>query len=232
MRLRLQGVRPSPDAAGPTACAGRAEDGSEWVWLTREASPEPASTMDVEEGHLLEQPADTPSEAALEALLLWPAWRATKAARLELGSGLLILGEGWLSHSLLRLSPRWGVLWRAAVHGAGGPASCEHGLPESALGSAAALARSLPSAPDAVIVTGNGSKLLPLALEVCRTRGVVVAAQDPTGGLSLEVNFYRDAHRRGLTLVTLDPFSCTSRDRAHWSTWASRCTRLGLAPVA
>ncbi len=232
MRVQLQGVRRSPDAAGPTACAGRAEDGCEWVWLTKEASPDPASTMDVEESQLFERPADTPTEAALEALLLWPAWRATKAARLELGGGLLILGEGWLSRSVLRISLRWGVLWRAAVKGACGPASCEHKLPERTLDSAPALARSLPSAPDAVIVTGDGSRLLPLALEVCRTRGVVVVAPDATSGPSLDVNFYRDAHRRGLTLVALDPFGGASRDQAHLSTWARRCTRLGLAAMA
>src|SRR5262249_60541755 len=57
-------------------------------------------------------PADVPGDRLPAVLAYWPAWRVTEWARLEIGSGVLIVGAGGLARQVAYLCQCRGTLWR------------------------------------------------------------------------------------------------------------------------
>lgn len=111
-------------------------------WLARDVQDAPApDAMALEEGWSEDQ--------ALAALAAVPAWRLLHAARVGLGTRLLVLGADWLRESVGRIAARRGFV---PVEGA--------------------------ATPDSVIVVGE-PKLLPVALQCCSSSGRVAAMLEP-----------------------------------------------------
>jgi len=111
-------------------------------WLAREAQDAPVlDAMALENGWSEGQ--------ALAALGAVPAWRLLQAARVGLGTRLLVLGAGWLRESVEHIAGLRGVTLVDA-----------NALPES------------------VILVG-GTSALPAALRACRSSGSVATVLDP-----------------------------------------------------
>lgn len=126
------------------------------------------------EGQGLSVPRDWTDERALDALALWPAVCLLRAAPIELGARVAVLGEGSVADGLR------GLL--AAIGARDGSDA--------------------PEAPENVFALGNEDTCLLKALARCRSGGFVVWGLTTPG--TLELNLYPDLHRRSLTLVALD----------------------------
>jgi D-arabinose 1-dehydrogenase-like Zn-dependent alcohol dehydrogenase len=124
------------------------------------------------------------------------AARLAQAARLEIGARVLVLGassEGDSARALLRECRRWGTLRRVV--------QSEDATFENEAETVYSTSQA-PGAPfDVVFVVGNAAQNLPAALPLCRNGGTVVwcgAANETTN-----MDFYPDAHKRGLRVVGL-----------------------------
>jgi hypothetical protein len=203
-------------AGGPVAWLGEAADGLRCCGLTSDVR-EGEATLSAAE--TLTPPAGAGSKEILEILAQWPAYRLVELAGVELGSGVLVLGEGWLADDILRHCGVRGCLWRAA------PEPRRAGLVEHTLPSDGNLARArLPRPPDAVFVLGNTTSGTALALSVVRDRGVVVLANDAEAPIDLDL--YPDVHRRGLRVVMASALAHSQAERELWPAQALRLLAL------
>jgi hypothetical protein len=145
-------------------------------------------------------PANLTPEAALELLEYWPAWRILRAVRLEIGAGVVVLGNGWLARTVLDLCRLSGCLWLAHLGDATPKVSVDFALdPEM---THEAVRRRLPAQPDVVFVLGLTDPPFEMALVLARDRSTVVIASYGTAEtVSGDVNFYLEAHRRGLRVI-------------------------------
>jgi hypothetical protein len=136
----------------------------------------------------------------LGLLYYWPAWRVTQLAQLELGSRLLVVGDGWLARRVLEFSRLWGCVWRAAC----GPAELRDSAEFwSERADAHTLQGILPGRPDAVVLLSHQRGQIAPALAVCQDKGrVVLAVSDP---MMVDLDLYPDVHRRSLRVVGCAP---------------------------
>jgi NADPH:quinone reductase-like Zn-dependent oxidoreductase len=196
-----------------------------WAWLAPETRlVRTDDRVEVPGERLLRCPADVPVDRVLALLAYWPAWRVTEWARLEIGSGVLIVGSGGLARQAADLCRCRGVLWRGAW---GTSEARDHGefwFPLSRAQQPSEMCRALPRQPDSVLVLGGGAHELTVALAICRDLGTVVVAVSP--GAALDLNFYPDVHRRGLTIRAGSPFEYGPDDVEGWNRAARRINRL------
>jgi hypothetical protein len=224
-RLRVVACEEIHPQRGVFGCIGEDSKGAPWLSMVpagRQASP--GEEVEVSGERLLHYPTGLPQEQVLRILRHWVPWYLTQRAGLELGSGVLVVGSGWLTEQVLRTCRLWGCLWRAVW----GPPECqhwaEHWIPiDSSLDSAVA-ARVLPSGPDAAIVLEAGADQLRATMSVCRDRGTVVAAPPIEG--HFEMNLYPDVHRRSLRLIAVSPFDYFVPDPEVWRKGTHRIAAL------
>src|SRR5262249_46033400 len=95
---------------------------SAWVWLVPESWQfRTDERVEVPDELALPCPADVPGDRLPAVLAYWPAWRVTEWARLENGSGVLIVGAGGLGRQVADLCQCRGT--------PGGAASGERRMP-------------------------------------------------------------------------------------------------------
>lgn len=222
-RLRVRLARLLEPSADVAACIGEDADGKRWAWFAPgESSLAPGSELEVLPDRRLACPADVADEQAFAVLREWPAWRLTRLAGLELGSGLLVAGDDWLARRVLGMGRVWGCLWRA-VHGASELRNAADHWIDPHTQDAEGLLRSLPARPDAAIVLSGEVDRLVVALAACRDRARVVLALPDA--VRVDLDFYPDAHRRGLRLVACRPFGGEGTGK-EWADDAARILAL------
>lgn len=222
--LRVRAAAVLEPASAGVACVGEDAAGQRWAWLAAGAlPPAPGSSLDAPLG-ALPCPAALADDQVLAALQDWPAWRVTRLAGLELGSGLLVAGDDALAGRVLRVARVWGCLWRALQ---GAPVlrdAADHWIDPQAR-SAAAVLRELPGRPDAAVVLCADVERLVVALSACRDRATVVLAAP--GNEHVDLDLYPDAHRRGLRIV-----GCRPAEPESGPEWARGAARLLAAQAA
>ncbi len=160
----------------------------------------------VDAGDCLKAPAQLADEEAAFFALLAIAMQAVRKARIELGESVAVLGAGVVGILAMRLAqlsgglPVLGIdldqgrLDLARQVGSDETLISDANLPDklsALLGAAGAdIVIELTGAPSAVLT----------AFELARERGRVVLAGS-TRGLTSQVNFYRDLHRKGLLVI-------------------------------
>lgn len=206
-------------------CVGEDVYHSWWAWLAPETlQTQKDDRVEVPSELLLPCPADLCADRILALLAYWPAWRVTEWARLEVGSGVLIVGSSGLVRKAADFCRCRGALWRGVwgtseVRDAGEfwfPLSREQQLKE--------MFRRLPRQPDSVLLLGGGVHELTVTLTLCRDLGTVVVAV-PLGA-AVDLNFYPDVHRRGLTIRAGSPFEYGSGEVEAWNRAARRINIL------
>jgi len=196
-----------------------------WAWLTPEScQARPGDRVEVPEERLLQCPADVPVNRVLTLLGYWPAWRVTQWARLEIGSGVLIVWSGTFAKQVADLCRCRGALWCGVWGASPVGANGEFWLPVSGERQPGEILRALPRQPDSVLVLGGGVHELMVAIAICRDLGTVVVAVPP--GPALDLNFYPDVHRRGLTIRAGSPFEYGPGDAKAWNHAARRINTL------
>jgi NADPH:quinone reductase-like Zn-dependent oxidoreductase len=205
-------------------CVGQDAHETSWGWLmplSREAGT--ADGVEIPGTRLLPCPVDVPVDRLLALLAYWPAWRVTEWARLEIGSGVVIVGSGELVKRVADLCRCRGALWRA-VWGMAETEDREFWFPLSGGQQPRDMLRALPRQPDSVLVLGGSAQELAAVLVMCRDLGTVVVAAPPSA--ALELNLYPDVHRRELTIRTGSPFEYGPADVEAWSQAARRINTL------
>jgi len=220
-------VRDSAAAADSRYLGYVGEDAHQisWAWLAPESPlARTDDRVEVPGAELLPCPADVPRDRLLTLLAYWPAWRVTAWARLEIGSGVLIVGSGTLAKQVAEFCRCRGALWRG-VWGASGTRDGEDlWFPLSGGQQPSEILRALPARPDSVLVLGGGAHEFIAALTICRDLGTVVVATPLA--TALDLNLYPDVHRRGLTIHAGSPFEYGPADREAWSQAARRINTL------
>lgn len=176
------------------------------------------------------------------------ALQGVRKGRIELGDSVAVLGLGLVGQLTCRLAKLSGGLpvigldpvasRRARMLQGGGDAALDPSDPE---GCAEALSRLCPKGQPAVVIDATGHpEAIPSAFQLCAPFGRVVLLGS-TRGETQRVNFYRDVHKKGLTVIgahnSARPSSQSSRD--FW-TWRDDCelvlrmmgqARLDLSPL-
>jgi hypothetical protein len=160
----------------------------------------------------------------LALLAFWPAWRVTDWARLEIGSGVVIVGSGEFAKRVADLCKCRGAVWRAIWGTAELREDGEFWFPRSGGQQPRDILRALPRQPDSVLVLGGSVHELTATLAICRDLGTVVVAA-PLGA-ALDLNLYPDVHRRGLTIRAGSPFEYGPADVEAWGQVACRINML------
>jgi hypothetical protein len=188
-------------------------DKTSWAWVA--LKPVCATEYaEVPDRRLLPCPPDISPELLLTAINYWPAWRAAEWARLEFGSGLLIVGSGRLAETVMKLSGCWGVLWRAIWSSSQSGSDVERGLLLRPEQGANELLRTLPARPDSAVVLEGGAEVLRVTLEVCRDEAAIALVARESSGVDL--NLYPELHRRGLRFRAGCPFEYGPSDVDGW----------------
>jgi NADPH:quinone reductase-like Zn-dependent oxidoreductase len=211
--------------SGYFGCVG--EDGykSSWAWLAPESwKPRTDDRVEVPDELALRCPADVPNDWLLQVLSYWPAWRVTEWARLEIGSGVLIVGAGGLARQVANLCRCRGALWRGIWGSRDAQNDGELWFRLSGGQQPIDILRALPRQPDSVLVLGGDAHELTTTLALCRDLGTVVVATAPAAAIDL--NLYQDVHRRGLTIRASSPFKYGKVDGEAWIKAARRINRL------
>ena len=206
-------------------CVGDDAHQTSWAWL----EPEPCLAriddhVEVPSERLLPCPADVPADRLLAVLAYWPAWRVTEWARLEIGSGVLIVGSGELAKRVVDLCRCRGALWRGVWGPPDARDSGEFWFPLSCGQQPNEILRALPAQPDSALVLGGGAHEFTVTLALCRDLGTVVVAA-PLAAM-LDMNLYPDVHRRGLTIRAGSPFEYGPADGEGWRVAARRIHTL------
>jgi hypothetical protein len=207
-------------------CLAEDADGRRWAWLAPGPPPAPGTPLDAPLAFAQPCPASLSDDQAIEALCDWPAWRLTRLAGLEIGSGLLVAGDDALARRVLRVAHVRGCLWRA-VHGAPALREAADRWIDPGARTAEAVLKALPARPDAAVVVCADVGRLVAALGASRDRGTVVFAFP--GSERVDLDLYPDAHRRGLRIVGSQPDDAESGPE--WAHAASRLLALQAAGV-
>jgi hypothetical protein len=178
----------------------------------------------VSDQHLLPCPPDLADDRLLIILDYWPAWRVTEWGGLEVGSGVLVIGEDGVAWQVAQLCRLRGVLWRALWGGAKPGQEGEYWLPLRDGQTVDELLRHLPVRPDTVIMLTGGAHELCVATEVCRDGATVVLAGPVTG--KADLSLYPDVHRRGIYIRAGSPFQYDEGDIQGWRQAAQRINTL------
>jgi hypothetical protein len=206
-------------------CLGEDVHQTSWAWLAPEAClTRKDDRVEVPSERLLPCPADAPVDRLLALLAYWPAWRVTEWARLEIGSGVLIVGSGGLARQAADLCRCRGALWRGVWGTSEVRDDGEFWFPISRGWQPSEMCRALPRQPDSVLVLGGGAHEFTVTLAICRDLGTVVMAVPP--GAAIDLNFYSDVHRRGLTIRAGSPFEYGPGDIEAWNRAARRINTL------
>jgi hypothetical protein len=184
--------------SGLVGCIAQREQGLvAWVQGIGEApfsEPPPCASRAVPSGFDVEQ--------ALTALDYWPAWTIVRAAGAELGSRIAVIGQDGSVRMVLDVCRIHGCAWTAASVEVSGAGRADYDLGPPPF-EAAAIRRAMPAEPDSVVVLGDASSVLPVALEICQSGGTVVAASIDPHAPPVSLDLYRSVHKRGLSLVSL-----------------------------
>jgi hypothetical protein len=197
--LRVTATLPMAPVAPVVACVGNDAAGVLHAWFTAGAV-QPGAECDVPEEERFPCRPGASAEEMLGLLRHWPAWRISQLAQLELGSGLLVVGGGWLARRVLEFASLWGCLWRASCGPAELRPAAEFWVERA---DAQALRRMLPANPDAVVLLTDEPDQIAQALSLCRDKGCAVMAF-PERTLA-DLNLYPDVHRRSLRVVGCAP---------------------------
>lgn len=206
-------------------CIGKDASKTSWAWLAPETGlTQKDDDVEVPGERLLPCPVDLPVDRLLALLAYWPAWRVTEWARLEIGSGVLIVGSGDFARRAADLCRCRGALWRGLWGTSEVRDDGEFRFALSREQEPREICRALPRQPDSVLVLGGGVHELTATLAICRDLGTVVVAAPPGGAIDL--NFYPDVHRRGLTIRVGSPFEYGPDDVGVWNQAARRINAL------
>jgi 2-desacetyl-2-hydroxyethyl bacteriochlorophyllide A dehydrogenase len=194
---------------GKVVAVGDGVSAADWVGK-RVASTAPHAShvvMPVEKCHLV--PASLSDEAAVFFNLIAIAMQATHKARIELGESVLVIGAGLIGLFAMQLA-----------HLSGGLPVTVIDLDESRLALARQLGADEAHQPEDyagqanVIIEATGvPSAVKSALQWAAQRGRVVllgSARGDTDG----VNFYRDVHRKGITIIGAHEVNRPSVDHA------------------
>ncbi len=191
---------------------------------TRHASH---AIVDAADCHKL--PASLSDERAAFFQLLAIALQGVRKTRLEIGEGCAVLGAGLVGLLALQVARAAGAMPVIAIDADASRLARAKDLGADHVFLAGEAARLLPEAPPVVIdATGN-----PAALEAaCQLAafGGRVALLGSSRGASQSFDFYRDVHKRGLTLLGAH-ISATYRETAApgwWTQRAEQATALKL----
>jgi hypothetical protein len=211
--------------SGYVGCVGKDSCKSSWAWLVPESwQLRTDDRVEVPDELALPCPADVPGDRLPAVLAYWPAWRVTEWARLEIGSGVLIVGAGGLARQVAYLCQCRGTLWRGVW---GTPDARDDGELWFGLSGGQRpndFLRALPRHPDSVLMLEGGAHEIATTLALCRDLGTVVVATSPA--VAVDLNLYPDVHRRGLTIRAGSPFRYGRADGEAWHQAARRINRL------
>jgi NADPH:quinone reductase-like Zn-dependent oxidoreductase len=206
-------------------CVGEDAHQISWVWLAPESSRARTNDrVEVPNERLLPCPADVPVDRLLTLFGYWLAWRVTGWGRLEIGSGVLIVGSGGLAKQVADLCRCRGALWRGVWGTSEARDYGEFWFPLSGGQEPREILRALPGRPDSVLVLGGGAHEFAATLALCRDLGTVVVAGPPAAAFDL--NLYPDVHRRGLTIHAGSPLEYGPGDVEAWSQAVRRINTL------
>src|SRR5262249_58960138 len=99
--------------SGYLGCVGEDSYKSSWAWLVPESWQfRTDDRVEVPDELALPCPADVPGDRLPAVLAYWPAWRGAGVARLEIGSGVLIVGAGGFARQGAVSCQLLGTVWR------------------------------------------------------------------------------------------------------------------------
>jgi hypothetical protein len=204
------------------AYVGQDSTASWWVSLEAAGSPRSVGTrLERPVGQLLPCPSGVDPALLPRILESWPAWDLVRQLDLELGAGVLIIGDEVHSEHASFFCACHGCLWCVCwgdvrAHGNAVVVRKDSSLDE--------VRERLPSAPDAILVLLDGIRGLGAALELCRDRGTVAfaASEDSVA----DVNLYPDVHRRGLRVVFTPRDAVADTLRRRWVADSTRLARV------
>ena len=180
-------------------------------------------------------PADLPDEAAACFQLLAIAMQAVRKARIELGETVAVLGAGMVGVMAMRLAqlcggmPVTGVDVDAARLDIARQVGADATLPggESLQGDLRALLDA--DGADVVIEATGSPQLINTAMQLAAPGGRVILLGS-TRGDTESVNFYRDAHKKGLHIIGAHESARPQHDSspAYWTKLREQalCLRL------
>ena len=222
--VTLGSVARVPSGPDVWAHVGQRQSGSWVAWLSSGVAGVSGTVVTVDDDRLLDCPGDIPPSGLIDALSEWPFERLASWARVEIGSVIVIVGDGVAARRVADACHRRGALACGIWGSPDAVDAADVVVPRDA-----DVRRALACPLDAVIVLAADEATVVKSLSLPRDRGVVVISA-PTG-LKIDVDLYPDLHRRGLTVTIASPHVHGRDDRAEWDTMARRIVRLRQLPA-